>query len=94
MAKGKLKGRSLENAMPSEPDKDYQTEDDVRVMHQAAAIAADEERLARVHKLAGRRHKALKGMISPMMKGEIKTLADLKKRAGAKMDDDMMEDED
>lgn len=66
---GKMKGASLEQAIPgpSKAEQDYETEDNMRTMHNAAAIAADPAKLKKVHKLAGRRHKALTGMLEPLM---------------------------
>lgn len=87
----KMKGASLENsvAAPSKSQTDYETEDQMRTMHQAAAIAADPSKLKKVHKLAGRRHKALSGMLEPLMKpkAKIKSLDDLKARASKPLDD-------
>lgn len=85
----KIKGASLEQAMPaqSKADTDYETEDNMRTMHSAAAIAADPTKLKKVHKLAGRRHKALTGMIEPMLQKPIRSLDDLKKKAYSKQSD-------
>lgn len=82
---GKMKGASLEQSVgkPSgEPD--YETEDAMRTMHSAAAIAANPAKLKKVHKLAGRRHAALTGMIEPILKKpkKFKSLDDLKAYAG------------
>jgi hypothetical protein len=93
---GKKVGASLEQAMPkpSKDESDFQSEDDMRTMHQASSIAADPARLKKVHKLAGRKHKALQGMIEPLMQKKppkIRSLDDLKKKAYAKdnkLDDD------
>lgn len=82
----KLKGASLEQAMPkaSKTETDYQTEDDMRTMHQASGIAADPVRLKKVHKMAGRKHKALQGMLDPLMKKpKIKSIQDLKNKSNA-----------
>lgn len=77
-------GQSL--PQPSEPKDDYQMEDDMRTMHSAAKIAADPAKLKKVHKLAGRRHKALTGMIEPLLKvkAKVKSLDDLKALANSK----------
>lgn len=79
----KIKGASLENSIPGpgKADEDYQNESNLGTMHAAAKIAADPVALKQVHKLAGRRHKALTGMIEPMLKPakkSIKSLDDLK----------------
>lgn len=88
----KMKGASLEQAMPKS-ENDYQLEDDMRTMHSAAGIASDPSRLKKVHKLAGRKHKALQGMIEPLMKKpKIKSLDDLKARANAPAPSDDDED--
>lgn len=79
---GKSKGASLEQAMPkpSKSEMDYQVEGDMSDMHRASAIAADPARLKKVHKLAGRKHKVLMGMVEPLLKGKkIKSIDDLKK---------------
>lgn len=97
----KMKGASLEQAMPSpsKADTDYETEDNMRTMHNAAAVAADPSKLKKVHKLAGRRHKALTAMIEPLMqaqkKPKIKSIDDLKQaRNGMNKDQDGDEDGD
>lgn len=88
----KMKGASLEQAMPkpTKSEDDYETEDNMRTMHQAARIASDPKKLQKVHKLAGRRHKALTGMIEPMMKSSaVRSTDDLRKISNKKaMDDD------
>lgn len=98
----KMKGASLEQTIPSpsKSETDYETEDNMRTMHNAAAVAADPSKLKKVHKLAGRRHKALTAMIEPLMqsqkKPKIKSIGDLKAaRDGAsKKDNDGDEDGD
>lgn len=92
----KMKGKSLQNTMPtleSEPDADDgmmddpSAEADIQDLHRAHAVMKDPERLKKVHKMAGRKHKALMGLIEPAMqeKAPIRTLADLKKKANSKM---------
>lgn len=82
--------KSLDQAMPqpSKKDLDYEAEDAMRVLGQAHEILEDSEKLKRVHKLAGRKHKGVMGMIEPKMKGKkIRNLDDLKKVAYSKKDD-------
>lgn len=69
---------------PSKQDLDYQTEGHLRTLGEAADIMSDPEKMARVHKLAGRKHKALKGMLQMSKSPKIKTMDDLKKKAYSK----------
>lgn len=89
----KMKGASLEQSIPSpsQPDKDYETENHLRTLNDAADIMSNPTKLKKVHKMAGRRHKALTGMIEPAMKQSkgIKSIDDLKAvRDGKAKDDD------
>lgn len=72
-------------AAPAQED-DYEIQSHLDTLHRAADIMADPEKMKKVHKLAGRRHKALKGMIGQPK--PIKTMADLKERAFSKKEDD------
>lgn len=76
-------GASLEQAMP-EGEMDHETESHIRTLGDAADIMSDPEKLKKVHALAGRKHKAIMGLVEPAMmkKGpKIKTLRDLKDEA-------------
>ncbi len=99
MGKSKLGGASLQQAIPgpSQKDMDYETEGHLRTLGDAADIISDPHKLKRVHKLAGRRHKALAGLIGKVKKDpKINSLDDLRKVANKggidKMDDDGDED--
>ncbi len=82
----KLKGASLEQAIPGQPakDKQYETEGHLRTLGEAADIMSDPDKLQRVHKMAGRRHKAIMGMVAPLLKKPITSIDDLRKKANAK----------
>lgn len=92
----KVAGANLAGSMPSQ-DMDYQTDNHLRTLREAGDILSDPEKMGKVHKLAGRHDKALKGMLalSPHKeKGKIKSLADLRAKANAKNnepDEDDME---
>lgn len=89
----KLPGAELQQSIP------HDTEADMNTMNQAASVAADPTRLKKVHKLAGRKHKVLMGMVEPMLKKpKIKSLDELKAHANsygsgqaAASDDDEMD---
>lgn len=82
MKKSKMMGASLEQAMPMEHD--HETEGHLRTLAEAADIMGDHEKLQKVHKLAGRKHKGVMGLIAPKMKSpKIKSLADLKAKASS-----------
>ena len=91
----KMKGKSLQQAMPASPksETDYQAEDDMRTMHQASQIVSDSTRLKKVHKMAGRKHKALMGMLEPMMKeSKPRSIQDLKDIAARKSKEEVGEE--
>ncbi len=71
---------------------DYEVQGHLDTLHRAADIMADPDKLTKVHKLAGRRHKALKGMLANSK--PIKTIADLRERANKKVSDPNEPDED
>lgn len=79
---GKKLGESLENTIPqpSKQERDYETEGNLDALHRAADIMSNPSKLKKVHKMAGRRHKAVMGMIEPQLKGPkpIKSIDDLK----------------
>jgi hypothetical protein len=69
----------------SKPEEKYELEEGLRSLERAAEVLADKEKMAKIHKLAGRKHKALMGMMPPeKKKHKIKNLDDLKKVAYAK----------
>lgn len=76
-------GASLKQAMPT-PDQDYETESHLNKLTDAGEILSDPLKLKKIHKLAGRKHKALMGLIEPAMKGSgpVKSMSELKERAG------------
>lgn len=86
----KVKGAELTQAMPkqSKADMDYETQNHMRTLGEAADILSDPEKVKKVHKLAGRRHKAISGMIEPKLKApkKIGSIQDLKDRR-AKMNE-------
>lgn len=90
----KSKGASLEQTLPSprKDERDYETENHLDTLSRAADIMSDPEKMKKVHKMAGRKHKALKGLLSGNMPSasdaKIKSLDDLKKVAYSKKDDD------
>lgn len=87
----KMVGASLEQSIPkpSKADQDMETEGHLRTLNDAADIMSNPQKLKRVHKLAGRRHKALAGMIEPVLAApKIKSLSDLKAKASQPLDDD------
>lgn len=94
----KILGASLENSIPkpSKQDMDYETEGHLKTLGEAADIMNNPAKLKRVHKLAGRKHKAVMGLIAPAIAPpKVKTLADLKAKANsdltAEPDEDDME---
>lgn len=91
MKKSKMKGASLEQAMPdmSEEMGEHETKRHMDTLHEAADIMADGEKLAKVHKMAGRKHKAVMGLIAPHMKKPISSLDELKAVAYKKKDEEV-----
>lgn len=93
-----MKGAALEQTMPtqSKKEEDYETESHLRTLNDAADIMSNPKKLKRVHKMAGRRHKALAGMIEPAMKQSkgIKSIDDLKAARDKSNSDDDAEDGD
>lgn len=65
MAKKKMKGGALEQAMPSiagKPSHDYETEGHLRTLMDAEQIKQDPEKMKKVHKLAGRHKMAIRSI--------------------------------
>lgn len=65
MAKNKMKGASLEQAMPTPPKPDahdYETHGHLRTLTDAFDIMSDKKKMAKVHALAGRHHKAISSL--------------------------------
>lgn len=95
MAKGKVT-EGLQNTVPSpvkeeDPVDNYQVQDHLRTLTDAHKIINDPEKMAKVHKLAGRHAKALSGikdMPIPDADPKIKSTDDLRnlrnKKFGAK----------
>lgn len=80
-------GASLEQAMPKESENDYETEGHLRTLGDAADIMGDQDKMDKVHALAGRKHKAVMGLLEKHGKKKFKSLDDLKKFAGKNHDD-------
>lgn len=97
MAKKPAFHAELTQAMPkpSKEATDYETEGHLRTLGEAADIISDPAKLKKVHKLAGRKHKAVTGMIEPMLKPKkkIKSIGDLKAKANEMAMDDDGDDE-
>lgn len=56
---------NLENSVsqgPSAPENDYESQGHLRTLIEAHGIMNDPVKMAKVHKLAGRHHKAIKGI--------------------------------
>lgn len=56
---------ALENSVgqgPSAPENDYESQGHLRTLIEAHGIMNDPVKMAKVHKLAGRHHKAIKGI--------------------------------
>lgn len=58
----KVKGAELEQAMPKPADDDWQSEDHLRTLMSAHEIMNNPEKLKKVHKLAGRKAQAIRGI--------------------------------
>ncbi len=87
MAK-KSASKNLAASIP-QPSNDYETDDHLRTLERASDILDDHEKLKKVHKLAGRRHKAVSKMVEPHMKAKkkFKSLDDLKSYANKAEED-------
>ena len=92
---------NLENAVhPPEKDiqNDYETQGHLKTLMDAHEIMGDSDKMAKVHKLAGRHHKALKGIKSVGGQKPIRSIDDLKKirneKAMSPQLSDMMGDSD
>lgn len=57
----KVDGARLQNAVP-EPDHDYETQNHMRTLIDAHEIMNSPEKMKKVHKLAGRHSKAIRGI--------------------------------
>lgn len=84
----KKKSAEAVPSSPSAPNDDYEIQNHLDTLHRAADIMGDPDKMKKVHKLAGRRHKALKGMLDHTKPQKINSLDDLKKRAYTKRDDE------
>lgn len=88
MAKNKV-ASNLQNTLP-EPSKqedpldDYQVKDHLRTLQEAHGIINDPDKMAKVHKLAGRHAKALAGIKAIPKAPDIKSTKDLEDYRNAK----------
>lgn len=81
MAKNKV-AANLENTLPSpskqeDPVDNYEVKDHLRTLQEAHGIINDPEKMAKVHKLAGRHAKALAGIKAIPKAPDIKSTKDL-----------------
>lgn len=92
MAKSKPVTEALENTLPSaakaeDPVDNYQVQDHLRTLTDAHKIINDPEKMAKVHKLAGRHAKALAGIKSipmPDDSPDVKSTDDMRSYANKK----------
>lgn len=83
MAKNKV-ASNLENTLPApskqteeDPVDNYQVKDHLRTLQEAHGIINDPDKMAKVHKLAGRHAKALAGIKAIPQAPDIKSTKDL-----------------
>lgn len=81
MAKNKV-AANLENTLPSAPKTEdpvdnYETQGHLRTLQDAHGIINDPDKMAKVHKLAGRHAKALTGIKAIPAAPDIKSVKDL-----------------
>lgn len=74
-------GNELAQSLPK-PSQDAEAQGHLDTLDQAAKIMQDPAKLAKVHSLAGRRHKAVMGLMTPKMK-KFKSIQSLKDHANS-----------
>lgn len=75
---------------PSKPVDDYESQGHLRTLIEAHGIMNDPEKMAKVHKLAGRHHKAIRGIqdIKDRYNEMVKPKSPMATLAGTKPDTD------
>lgn len=84
----KIDGARLQNAMPQPAEQnDYETQGHLRTLIDAHEIMNDEGKMKKVHKLAGRHAKAIRGLKDISEYKNAKYGGQAKPKAGAGMND-------